>query len=334
MHRSKLFVAVSLAIAGCQMWNPNFRPGDEAVVDGGETLDSGETGGDGVDTESGSSDTFETETAEDTDDADASSDETATTETETDTDTSTDTDTDTDTNTDAETGDQTPSDIHVVFTADNAYGLGYGGELEFTEYLGPIENLVSAEIFGCGDGPEFYQLPGDAEFVYIVAWADNLTSQGVIGELYRESEGSFGDHVATGDLGWEVCATGKNYLIGSGGPALDEIHQQLEICNEGTGNPLTTSGGWVDELGTDLGALAVGEDNTTPYEGNFPVPGNEFPVVCPEQMSAAPRWLWFNWDPDGIQWPDQSPFLSPGGGENTDHKFLIFRFPAAEIPEP
>ena len=27
------------------------------------------------------------------------------------------------------------------------------------------------------------------------------------------------------------------------------------------------SGGWVDQTGTALGALAVGEDNTTPYGG-------------------------------------------------------------------
>jgi hypothetical protein len=51
-------------------------------------------------------------------------------------------------------------------------------------------------------------------------------------------------------------------------------------------------------------------------------------------MPAEARWMWFNWDPANIVWPQQSPFLWPGGGGNPDHQFLIFRLAADLLPEP
>ena len=33
-------------------------------------------------------------------------------------------------------------------------------------------------------------------------------------------------------------------------------------------------------------------------------------------------------------WPQQSPFLWPGGGPNPDHQFLIFRLAADLLPPP
>ena len=40
-------------------------------------------------------------------------------------------------------------------------------------------------------------------------------------------------------------------------------------------------------------AVAFGEDNTTPYDGG-PKAGNEFPLVCPMDMPAEARWMWFD----------------------------------------
>ena len=74
-------------------------------------------------------------------------------------------------------------------------------------------------------------------------------------------------------------------------------------------------------------ALAVGEDNTTPYSGG-PQPGNEFPLVCQTVMDPDATWMWFDWD---LSDP-ASPFLWPGG-TNPDHQFLIFRLPASLIPQ-
>jgi len=108
----------------------------------------------------------------------------------------------------------------------------------------------------------------------------------------------------------------------------------IVACNQGTLDPNTSSGGWVDSVGTALGALAVGEDNTTPYTNGSPMAGNEFPLVCQNVMPAEAKWMWFNWDPTNIVWPNQSPFMWPGGGGNPDHQFLIFRLAADVLPEP
>jgi hypothetical protein len=154
----------------------------------------------------------------------------------------------------------------------------------------------------------------------------------VLGQFRRVGGvGGFGDLIYTGDPAFEVCATGDNYSPGSGGPDLDTINAAIVECNDGDGmDPGTSSMGWVDWVGTTYGALAVGEDNTTPYDGG-PQIGNEFPVVCSDLMDADAHWMWFNWDPDTMVWPDQSPFMWPGG-TNPDHQFLLFRLAAEELP--
>jgi hypothetical protein len=105
----------------------------------------------------------------------------------------------------------------------------------------------------------------------------------------------------------------------------------LASATTASSTPNTTSGGWVDEIGTPIGAVAFGEDNTTPYNGG-PKAGNEFPLVCPADMPAEARWMWFNWDPANVV-PPKSPFLFPGG-QNPYHQFLLFRFAAELVPEP
>ncbi|MCA9716629.1 MAG: hypothetical protein KC468_18300, partial [Myxococcales bacterium] len=230
------------------------------------------------------------------------------------------------------------SDIEVVITSDNAYGFGYGSETELNNYYGGIENTTAGQIFNCADGPELYTIDAseaeNATYLYIITWADSAVTQGVLAQFYKNGGGgNFGDVVHTGDDGWQVCATGQNYSPGSGGPSLDVIDQAISDCTAGVLPPATTSVGWVDELGTEYGALAVGEDNSTPYDGG-PKIGNEFPLVCQNVMDVEARWMWFNWDPANIMYPNQSPFMWPGGGGNPDHQFLIFRLAASVIPPP
>ena len=71
--------------------------------------------------------------------------------------------------------------------------------------------------------------------------------------------------------------------------------------------------GWVDDVGTQYGAVAVGEENTTPYN-NGPQIGNEFPLVCQNVMPVEARWMWFNWDPQNIEWPHTAPDAEQGAG--------------------
>jgi len=233
-----------------------------------------------------------------------------------------------------------PTDIEVVLTADNAYAFGYGAEDEMTSYFGGVEAQVACEIFCCSVGPEEYVVPADdatgAAYLYIIGYADTSVTQGVLGQFRRvsgEEGGGFGAVVYTGDPGWEACATGVDYNPGSGGPSLQVINEQIAACNAGNSDPATTSQGWVDEVGTSLGALAVGEPNDTPYNGG-PQVGNEFALVCEDMVDPEALWMWFNWDPDNIVWPMQSPFLYPGGGANPMHDFMIFRLAADVIPSP
>ena len=231
-----------------------------------------------------------------------------------------------------------PTDIDVVLTADNAYAFGYGSESEMLNYFGGVAAVTAGEIFNCGIGPEQYLVPAEdvAEYLYVVSYADQSTTQGVIGQFRRISDrpdGTPGAVLHTGDEGWEVCATGVDYNSGDPTPPLVVVNEQIELCNGGNTDPATTSAGWVDATGTAAGALAVGETNETPYAGG-PIPGNEFPLVCQTSVDAEARWMWFNWDPDGIVWPAQTPFIYPAGGGNPMHDFMIFRLAAEDVPQP
>lgn len=232
-----------------------------------------------------------------------------------------------------------PTDIEVVITADNAYAFGYGTDSAMQTYFGGVAAVSAGQIFNCGDGPETYVVPADdvAEYLYIVAYADAATTQGVLGQFRRlsdEPDGTPGATVYTGDEGWEVCATGIDFSPNDPAPTLDLINAQITACNDGSGDPVTSSAGWVDADGNDLGALAVGETNDTPYAGGAQ-PGNEFPLVCAETIDPEARWMWFNWDPTNIVWPVQSPFLYPlGAPGNPMHDFMIFRLASEDVPAP
>jgi len=231
------------------------------------------------------------------------------------------------------------TDIEVIITADNAYAFGYGTQMEMSNYFGGVAATLAAEIFSCATGPETYIVPAEdatAEYLYIVAYADTAVTQGVLGQFRRISEvpmGTPGEVVYTGDSDWEVCATGVDYNTGDPTPPLMVVNEQIALCNGGMTDPATTSQGWVDIVGTPLGALAVGETNETPYAGG-PQPGNEFPLVCQTLIEPMARWMWFNWDPATIVWPAQSPFIYPGGAGNPMHDFMIFRLAATSVPQP
>src|SRR6185436_111212 len=109
---------------------------------------------------------------------------------------------------------------------------------------------------------------------------------------------------------WEACATGEDYDLGSGGPTVARVNEQIAICNAGSGNPATTSAGWVTSQRSPRGSVAIGEDNTTTRVR--PAPGNEFLVACGIDGSA--RWMWYEWKPNRTS---GSPFMWPGKQANT-----------------
>ncbi len=216
--------------------------------------------------------------------------------------------------------------VDVIITADNAYGFGYGTSTTLGSYFGGVENASAGQIFNCpvGNGPEAYTVPAASanagDYLYIIGYADKSTTQGVIAEFSRAGAAP----VFTGDGAWEVCATGQDFNVGSGGPTQAQIEAQLVACNAGSGDPATTSAGWVGTAGGARGSVAFGEDNTT--DRTVITPGNEFPIVC--DIDGQARWMWYQWD------ANSNPFIWPGGSGNPAKEFLIFRLGAERVPEP
>jgi len=219
------------------------------------------------------------------------------------------------------------TEVNVIITADNAYGFGYGTGIELLNYFGGVENPRSQDIFSCpvGMGPESYVVPAgsanEGEYLYIIAYADKSTTQGVIAKFFREGALA----VFTGNGNWQVCATGEDRDPGDGGPTLDEINEQLAICNNGTSSTNTTSGGWIGVTASARGNVVFGEDNST--DRGTPMPGNEFLIAC--DIDAEARWMWYEWEQNRTS---GSPFMWPGGSSNVTKDFLIFRLGAEFIP--
>jgi hypothetical protein len=220
--------------------------------------------------------------------------------------------------------------VTVVITADNAYSFGYGDAASITNFTQGTRALSAGQIFNCGEGPETYVIPeADAPptaYLYMVTWDDLSVTQGVLAQFTREAS-----QLLTGDAGFEVCATGIDFSSGPNaltGPDLTMINTEIATCNAGTGNPTTTSRGWVTTAGpidstpSAVGLLAVGQAN----DGV----GSTFPSTCPAPanpmgIASAAKWMWY----DPVDGQGGDAFHSTG--VNRFKAFLIFRLGVASI---
>lgn len=222
------------------------------------------------------------------------------------------------------------TDVDVVITADNAYSFGYGDASGITHFTQGTRAQTAGQIFNCGEGPESYVVPAadapPSAYLYIVTWDDLSVTQGVLGQFVRVG----GTPLYTGDPKFEVCATGIDLSTSTTGPTQDEVNAQIAICNSGSGDPTTTSAGWVNSAGAvtpnAIGSLAIGE-------ANDPTPGGTFPPTCPTgtmttaaTIDPAAHWMWYQ--PGGVADPFQST------GTNTFRAYLIFRLEAQALPPP
>jgi hypothetical protein len=220
-----------------------------------------------------------------------------------------------------------PSDVDVVITADNAYSFGYGSVGAIDTFIQGTRGAGAVDIFSCGTGPDRYTVPAAAApstaYLYIATWDDLDNTHGVLGQFKRT-----GATLYTGDVAFEVCATGIDFKDSTVGPNQAQINEQITICNAGNGDRALTSAGWVSLQGAitanAVGTLAVGEAN----DDNAGV----FPLTCPTgtgaatdaEIDMASRWMWYQ--PGGIA----NPFKSTG--VNTFRAYLIFRLAAKDIP--
>lgn len=224
---------------------------------------------------------------------------------------------------------QASGPVDVVITADNAYSFGYGTVDGITTFVQGTRAQSAGQIWNCGEGPERYTVPAadapDSAYLYIVTWDDLSVTQGVLGQFTRDS-----GQVLTGDMRFEVCATGIDYSGGANaqtGPSQSSINTEIARCNTAAGDASATSKGWVNSLGATtagaLGKLAVGEANDDH--------GGTFPIVCQPGQTAEPgiesaaHWMWY----DPMDGGSGDAFHSTGS--NRFKAFLIFRLSAGAI---
>jgi hypothetical protein len=223
--------------------------------------------------------------------------------------------------------------IKVTITADNAYNLGYGTASGVTTLTGDVENTTAGQIFNCAGGPEVYPsipyVPNG--YFYIIAYSDKSGTQGVLAQLTAQLTSGGTTISYSGASAWQVYATGVNYDIGSGGPTLAVINQQIALANAGSGGA-GSSHGWVSLAGGPtsagyVGALAVGEANDSPA-GDFQqaCPTSLHPTA-PNSIDDAARWMWYN--PSGLA----DPFNTSVSGIVTG-EFLIFRLEFRQVVDP
>ncbi|MBN8612011.1 MAG: hypothetical protein J0L92_15565 [Deltaproteobacteria bacterium] len=225
-------------------------------------------------------------------------------------------------------------ELIVVATADNSYRFGFGDARGLRSTFGAAEAVTACEIFCCSAmctsdrdcpgvpcgplgaceddlGAEIYRVPEGAvtgsDFLYVLGWSDDSVTQGLLVEV-RDARGE--TLLLSGEEGWEVCATRRDFDTGSGGPSDDEVATWLERCER--------DAGWLTSDGSTSGpGLSVGETNDAE--------GGDFPPVCgartADTISPRARWMWFDDDrSDG-----RSAFTTP------QSEFQIFRISTRAI---
>ncbi|MDX1564211.1 MAG: hypothetical protein R3236_02340 [Phycisphaeraceae bacterium] len=148
----------------------------------------------------------------------------------------------------------------------------------------------------------------DLGVVYIAAWSDLAFAQGALIDLILEEQ-----RIKSGDLGWEVYATGiakKNtpqYLLDV--PS-DQLAVQIQIAND--------TDGWVP--------VAVGDRNDEAIWAIIDPDRDGIPFGPLPGFELDSRWMWHD---SGENLHDWAPFF-PGFNHN---EFLIFRFRLFDRPE-
>jgi hypothetical protein len=108
--------------------------------------------------------------------------------------------------------------INAVITADNHYALYTSDGNAFT-YLGGNETGAAGSTGAYNwSVAEAYHFQGE-KYIYIAAWSDTSTAQGVLAEFQSFSLGT----MRSGDPNWEVYGTGVNRGDGAAHPSAGAI---------------------------------------------------------------------------------------------------------------
>ena len=174
-------------------------------------------------------------------------------------------------------------------------------------YTGNAAGTSVTLIGGSVSGPNSataYSFNTTDDFLYIAAWSDNGTQQGLLHDFAMNAI-----PVWSGDPAWQVYATGIDLNVASPVPTATQLGTQIGIANAAAGGA-GTSVTWVP---TTVGGI---------NDGTFPA-GN--PWVQQASIANNANWTWYD---SNTQVSAQAPFR---GGFN-HFEYLIFRTPV--IPEP
>ncbi len=185
--------------------------------------------------------------------------------------------------------------LSINATADNSYGIYFGTDTAVHQFIGGAQNRTAGEIASV---ESFSPAIASTDEVYVVAWSDRGVIQGLLIDIFNDTTG---EEFLSGDLDWEVAATGVSLpSVTSPFPTLDELTAQIELANEGN-NP---SEGWKPVTVTSL------TNGDGPMVSGF-IDG--FADISPDS-----RMMWYD---NGRSTGSEAPF-KPGA----DHdEYLIFR---------
>lgn len=174
-------------------------------------------------------------------------------------------------------------------------------------YTGDAAGASVTPVGGAVSGPNSsaaYNFNTTDDFLYIAAWSDNSTQQGLLHDFAFD-----GNPAWSGDPAWEVYATGIDLNATLPVPTATQLGAQIVIANAAAGGA-GTSVTWV--------APTVGGIN----DGNFPAFNS---WVQQASIATNANWVWYD---NGNQVSSEPPFQ---GGFDHD-EYLIFR--TQIIPEP
>ena len=180
--------------------------------------------------------------------------------------------------------------VSVQLTADNVYAIYTGDATSATAYHGGDSNTDAQDI---RDAESYNFTMNNGDVIYVAAWSDDGTSQGLLAEFNID-----GAILTTSHTDWEVMATGIDLDVASPEPTLAELTAQIVLANAGN----VPSGGWVPSV--------IGDAN----DGTGP----NFPTLEVTSMAQTVNWAWY--DSGNCMGADQ-PF-----SDGCDHdEFIVFR---------
>lgn len=200
---------------------------------------------------------------------------------------------------------ETLAQVTATLAVDNAYIVCWGGATAITS-CDPMPPSFHGAYAG-GPQPNTHTIPAtSSDYIYVVAWSDDLVAQGFLGEF----SGNLGTvySAMNSSSPWQVC------------PASPLVSEDRDIPDQPSNTiDAPTTPPSIAQLNTRLASctwqsVAIGPTNGSP------------PWGMKAGISTSAQWIWFNSNQPACQ-GISAPF-APGCNHQ---EYLIFRIPASLI---